>query len=162
MTMNNYSPENDITKEGYDHLVEELDELKAVRRKEVAERLKEAISYGDLSENAEYDAAKDEQAELEERINYLETRIREANVVNSDELTVDVVSVGLKVKVQDMTSKEKLDFTIVGTTEADPFNGKLSSESMVGKSLLGKRKGETIEIQLIDGSSKYKILSIEK
>ncbi len=162
MTMNNYNPENDITQEGYDRLVEELDELKAVKRKEVAERLKEAISYGDLSENAEYDAAKDEQAELEEKINYLENRIREANVVNSDELTVDVVSVGLKVKVQDMTSKEKLDFTIVGTTEADPFNGKLSSESMVGKSLLGKRKGETVEIQIPDGASRYKILSIEK
>lgn len=157
-----YNVVNDITQEGYDNLVTELDELVAVKRKEVAERLKEAISYGDLSENAEYDAAKDEQAELEERINFLEARIRGANVINSEELSADVVSVGLKVKVKDLESKEEMNFTIVGSTESDPFNGKLSSESMIGRSLLGKKRGEKVEIQIPDGFSRYKILSIEK
>ncbi|MBK5253236.1 MAG: transcription elongation factor GreA [Peptostreptococcaceae bacterium] len=163
MTKDNlYNAENHITQAGYDNLVNELDELVAVKRKEVAGRLKEAISYGDLSENAEYDAAKDEQAELEERINFLESRIRNANVVKSEELNADIVSVGLTVKVKDLGSKEELSFIVVGSTEADPFDGKLSCESILGKSLLGKKRGAKIEIQIPDGISKYKILSIEK
>ena len=102
--------------------------LVSVRRKEVSERLKEAISYGDLSENSEYDSAKNEQAELEERILKLENMIRKAKIINEQEMRADQVSVGLKVTVQDIDSGEEMSFTIVGSTEADPFNGKISNE----------------------------------
>ena len=151
-----------LTQEGYDKIVAEHEELVSVKRKEVSERLKEAISYGDLSENSEYDSAKNEQAELEERILKLENMIRKAKIINEQEMTGDQVSVGLKVKVLDVEYGDEMEFTIVGSTEADPFSGKISNESEVGKNLLGKKKDEEIEIVVPDGILKYKILDITK
>lgn len=151
-----------LTQEGYDKIVAEHEELVSVRRKEVSERLKEAISYGDLSENSEYDSAKNEQAELEERILKLENMIRKAKIINEQEMRADQVSVGLKVTVQDIDSGEEMSFTIVGSTEADPFNGKISNESEVGKHLLEKKKGDTVEIVVPDGIINYKIVDISK
>ena len=110
-----------LTQEGYDKIVAEHEELVSVKRKEVSERLKEAISYGDLSENSEYDSAKNEQAELEERIIKLENMIRKAKIINEDEMNIDRVSVGLRVKVQNVATKDEMEFTIFGSTEADPF-----------------------------------------
>lgn len=151
-----------LTQEGYDKIVSEHEELVSVRRKEVSERLKEAISYGDLSENAEYDSAKNEQAELEERILKLENMIRKAKIINEDEMNSDRVSVGLKVKVEDTSTGDQMEFVIVGSTEADPFAGKISNESEVGRNLLGKQKGETVEIVVPDGILSYKIVDITK
>ena len=149
-----------LTQEGYDKIVAEHEELVSVKRKEVSERLKEAISYGDLSENSEYDSAKNEQAELEERILKLENMIRKAKIINEEEMTI--VSVGLKVKVKDMKSGDEMEFSIVGSTEADPFAAKISNESEVGKNLLGKQKGEVVDIVVPDGLLSYKIIDITK
>ena len=151
-----------LTQEGYDKIVAEHEELVAVKRKEISERLKEAISYGDLSENAEYDAAKNEQAELEERILKLENMIRKATIINEDEMSSDRVRVGLTVKVLDVEENEEMEFTIVGSTEADPFEGRISNESEVGKNLLGKRKGDTVQIVVPDGLLTYKVVDITK
>ena len=151
-----------LTQEGYDKIVAEHEELVSVRRKEVSERLKEAISYGDLSENAEYDSAKDEQAELEERIVKLENMIRTAKIIDENQMTNDFVGVGLKAKIKDMDSGEDIEFTIVGSTEADPFAGRISNESLVGQHLLGKKKGEIAEIVVPDGVLHYKIVDITR
>lgn len=151
-----------LTQEGYDKIVAEHEELVSVRRKEVSERLKEAISYGDLSENAEYDSAKDEQAELEERIVKLENMIRTAKIIDEKDMSNDFVGVGLKVEIKDMDSGEKMEFTIVGSTEADPFAGKISNESLVGQHLLGKKKGEVVEIVVPDGVLHYKVENISR
>ena len=151
-----------LTKEGYDKIVAEHEELESVRRAEVAERLKEAISYGDISENAEYDSAKNEQAELEERIHKLETMIRKAKIVQEEDVKGDVVSVGLKVTVKDLDSGEEETFSIVGATESDPFNGKISTDSSVGKTLIGHKKGDKVAVEIPDGIINYEILSIDK
>lgn len=151
-----------LTQEGYDKIVAEHEELVAVKRKEISERLKEAISYGDLSENAEYDAAKNEQAELEERILKLENMIRKATIINEEEMSSDRVRVGLTVKVLDVEENEEIEFTIVGSTEADPFEGRISNESEVGKNLLGKQKGDTVQIVVPDGLLTYKVVDITK
>ena len=151
-----------LTKEGYDKIVEELDKLVTVRRKEVAERIKEAISYGDISENSEYDSAKNEQAELEDRINKLENMIRKAKIIDESALSEDVVSVGLKVKVREKGSKAEIEYSIVGSTEADPFEGKISNASLVGSALLGKKKNDKVEIQVPDGTVMYEIIDIYK
>ena len=151
-----------LTQEGYDKIVAEHEELVSVRRKEISERLKEAISYGDLSENAEYDAAKNEQAELEERILKLENMIRKATIINEDDMSSDRVRVGLTVKVLDVEENEEMEFTIVGSTEADPFEGRISNESEVGKNLLGKQKGDTVQIVVPDGLLTYKVVDITK
>ena len=151
-----------LTQEGYDKIVAEHEELVSVRRKEVSERLKEAISYGDLSENAEYDSAKDEQAELEERIVKLENTIRTAKNIDESDMSNDFVGVGLKVKIKDMDSGENMEFTIVGSTEADPFAGRISNESLVGQHLLGKKKGEIAEIVVPDGVLHYKVEDISR
>ena len=151
-----------LTQEGYDKIVAEHEELVSVRRKEISERLKEAISYGDISENAEYDAAKNEQAELEERILKLENMIRKATIINEDEMSSDRVRVGLTVKVLDVEENEEMEFTIVGSTEADPFEGRISNESEVGKNLLGKQKGDTVQIIVPDGLLTYKVVDITK
>ena len=151
-----------LTQEGYDKIVAEHEELVAIKRKEISERLKEAISYGDLSENAEYDAAKNEQAELEERILKLENMIRKATIINEDEMSSDRVRVGLTVKVLDVEENEEMDFTIVGSTEADPVEGRISNESEVGKNLLGKQKGDTVQIVVPDGLLTYKVVDITK
>ena len=151
-----------VTQEGYDKIVAEHDELVSVKRAEVAERIKEAISYGDISENAEYDSAKNEQAELEERIHELEEMLRKAKIVSEEEMKGDKVNIGLKVTVKDIDTGDKEVFSIVGATESDPFSGKISTESPVGKALIGKKKGETVAIEVPDGIINYKIMKIEK
>ena len=151
-----------VTQEGYDKIVAEHDELVSVKRAEVAERIKEAISYGDISENAEYDSAKNEQAELEERIHELEEMLRKAKIVSEEEMKGDKVNIGLKVTVKDTDTGDKEVFSIVGATESDPFSGKISTESPVGKALIGKKKGETVAIEIPDGIVNYKIMKIEK
>ncbi len=151
-----------LTQEGYDNIVAEYDELVSVKRAEVAERIKEAISYGDISENAEYDSAKNEQAELEERIHQLEEMLRKAKIVQEEDVKGDKVNIGLKVTVKDIDTGDKEVFSIVGATESDPFNGKISTESSVGKALIGKKKGETVAIEVPDGIINYKIMKIEK
>ena len=151
-----------LTQEGYDNIVAEHDELVSVKRAEVAERIKEAISYGDISENAEYDSAKNEQAELEERIHQLEEMLRKAKIVQEEDVKGDKVNIGLKVTVKDIDTGDKEAFSIVGATESDPFNGKISTESSVGKALIGKKKGETVAIEVPDGIINYKIMKIEK
>ena len=149
-----------LTKEGYEKIVAEHEELVAVRRREVAERIKEALSYGDISENAEYDAAKNEQAELEERIHKLENMMRKAKIIEEVEASAGRVSVGVKVTVKETASNEEMEFVIVGATEADPFEGRISNESLVGAALLGKAQGEVVEIMVPDGLVHYEIVSI--
>ena len=151
-----------LTQEGYDNIVAEHEELVSVKRAEVAARIKEAISYGDISENAEYDSAKNEQAELEERIHQLEEMLRKAKIVQEDDVKGDKVNIGLKVTVKDIDTGDKEVFSIVGATGSDPFNGKISTESSVGKALIGKKKGETVAIEVPDGIINYKIMKIEK
>ena len=151
-----------LTKEGYEKIVAEHEELVTVRRKEVAERIKEAISYGDISENSEYDSAKNEQAELEERINKLENMMRKAKIIDESSISSDHVGIGLKVKVQEIETGEIMNFAIVGSTEADPFEGKISNESLVGAALLGKMVDEIAEVQVPDGVVSYKVMEIKK
>lgn len=151
-----------LTQEGYDKIVAEHDELISVKRAEVAERIKEAISYGDISENAEYDSAKNEQADLEERIHALEEMLRKAKIVQDEDVKGDSVNIGLKVTVKDIDSGDKEVFFIVGATESDPFNGKISTESSVGKALIGKKKGDTVSIEIPNGVVNYRVMKIEK
>lgn len=151
-----------LTQEGYDKIVKEHEELVSVKRAEVAERLKEAISYGDISENAEYDSAKNEQAELEEKIHKLETMIRKAKIVQEEDVKGDVVNVGLKVTVKDLDTNEEEAFAIVGATESDPFNGKISTESSVGKTLIGHKKGDKVIVEIPDGFINYEVVEISK
>ena len=157
-----------LTQEGYDKLAEEHEYLVTVRRPEVSEHLKEAKSYGDLSENAEYDAAKNEQVEVEERIAKLEAMMRNAKIVGGDAATGEHVDLGLTVRLKDLDTGEKLSYTIVGITDADPLNDKISNESPVGKALMGKKKGEKVEITIEtkEGTDNlvlhYQITSISK
>lgn len=158
----NISKEIILTQEGYDKLEEELELLKTTRRKEVAERLKVAISFGDLSENAEYDEAKKEQAALEERIMKLEHMTRVAVIIDEDSVDLDVVTIGSVVKIFDYDFDEEFEYTIVGSAEADPYSFKISNESPVGKALLGRQKGEDVEVTVPDGIIKLKILDITR
>ena len=147
-----------LTYAGLTKLEEELHDLKVVRRKEVAEKIKEAREQGDLSENAEYDAAKDEQRDIEARIEEIEN----AEVVVEDEVDLDKISVGCKVKVYDVEFEEEIEFKIVGSTEANSLEGKISNESPVGKALIGARKGETVSVEMPAGTMEYKVLEIER
>ena len=149
-----------LTYEGLRDLENELQELKTIRRKEVAEKIKEARGQGDLSENAEYDAAKEEQAEIEARIVYLEKLLKNAEVIDEDVIDKNVVSLGCKVNLLDMEYDEELKFSIVGTTEAAPAVGKISNESPLGQALLGRCVDEVVEVSAPDGIIKYKILQI--
>ncbi len=151
-----------LTLEGLKKIENELEQLKTVTRHEVAERIKTALGHGDISENAEYDEAKNEQAKLEERILKLEETLRNAKIIDEDEITTDKVSVGSRVLVKDMEYDEDMEYTIVGSAEADPFNGKISNESPVGETLLGHKKGDIVDVQVPDGVIQYKILNIEK
>lgn len=151
-----------LTQEGYDKIVAERDYLISTGRKEVAEKLKEAISYGDLSENAEYDAAKNEQAELEVKILQLEEKIRKAIIINENDTTDDKVGVGSTVKIEDLEDGEIEEFKIVGVSEADPVEGKISNDSPVGSKLIGGVAGDVIEVQVPDGVRTYKILEISR
>ena len=133
-----------MTYDGLKKMEQELENLKTVRRKEVAEKIKEARGQGDLSENAEYDAAKEEQGEIESRIVQLENLLRNAEVIDEDVLKMDVVNLGSKVTVLDVEFDEEMEYTIVGSTEADPMNGRISNESPLGMALLGQKVGATV------------------
>ena len=154
---------NEMTREGYDKLNAELDHLITVVRKENAERLKEAISLGDISENAEYDAAKDAQAETEERISTIEEILRTAKIVDETEDDGDdTVQTGRTVVMKDMKLKETVTYKIVGSNEADPLNGKLSNASLVGQHIMGHKAGDTVEFPIPDGTAKYKIMEVKR
>lgn len=153
---------NEMTREGYDSLNAELEHLITVVRKENAERLKEAISLGDISENAEYDAAKDAQAETEERISDIEEILRTAVIVDETDESDDSVQTGRTVTIQDLDTKEKSTYKIVGTTEADPLNGKLSNASLVGAHLLGHHAGDKVEFPIPDGIARYKVVEVKR
>lgn len=149
-----------LTYEGIKKLEAELEHLKTARRNDVAEKLKEARAQGDLSENAEYDAAKEEQAEIEVRIVEVENMLKNAIVIDAEEGTVGIVKPGYKVRLYDHTFDEEVDYLIVGSTEADPMNGKISNESPVGMALLNHKVGDIVEVETTDGVDKYEILSI--
>jgi transcription elongation factor GreA len=155
------SEETLVTKEGLKKLKEELEHLKNVRRREVAQRLKEAIGYGDLSENSEYEEAKNEQAFVEGRIIELERKIKNARIINEREGSVKEVNIGSTVTIRNITDDEENEtYTIVGATEADPFENKISNESPIGKALLSRTKGETVKIQSPSGEAEYEILKV--
>lgn len=151
-----------MTYEGLKKMEQELENLKTVRRKEVAEKIKEARGQGDLSENAEYDAAKEEQGEIESRIVQLENLLRNAEVIDEDVLKMDVVNLGSKVTVLDVEFDEEMEYSIVGSTEADPMNGRISNESPLGMALLGQKVGATVMADTPDGEVAFKILNIQK
>lgn len=151
-----------LTYEGLKNMEAELENLKTVRRKEVAEKIKEARGQGDLSENAEYDAAKEEQAEIEARIVTLEKMLRNAEVIDDDGSAKDTIGLGTTVTLLDVEFEEEMEYTIVGSAEADPMNGRISNESPVGMGLLGHKKGETITIETPDGEIIFKVLQIRK
>ena len=152
-----------LTREGYTKIEQEHEYLVSARRKEVAERIKEAISYGDISENSEFDSAKNEQAELEERILKLENMMRNATVIEDDDINLEVANVGLTIKVKDLEFDEEIDFSIVGSSEIDPSKNLISNESPIGKELMGKRVGDIVEVAIPDGSViKFEVLEIYK
>ena len=151
-----------LTQEGYQKLEDELEILKTVRRREVADRIKVAISFGDISENAEYDEAKNEQAQVEERIIKLESMIRRAVIIDESKIDSNVVTIGSIVKVNDMDFEDEVEYTIGGSAEADPYEGKISNESPVGKALLGRTIGDIVDVQVPDGVAKFEILEIRR
>lgn len=151
-----------LTYAGLKALEDELENLRVVKRKEVAEKIKEAREQGDLSENAEYDAAKDEQRDIEARIEELEKILKNAEVVVEDEVDLDRINIGCKVKILDLEYDEELDYKIVGSTEANSLKGKISNESPVGKALMGARIGDVVEVETQDGVIRYKVLEIER
>ncbi|MCL2365024.1 MAG: transcription elongation factor GreA [Defluviitaleaceae bacterium] len=149
-----------LTVDGLKRLEDELQELKVVRRKDVAAKIKEARAQGDLSENAEYDAAKEEQADIEARIGLIEKMLRNVEIIDEDDLDKDIVSVGSKVTVLDVEFDEEIEYLIVGSTEADPAGGRISNESPLGMALLDKKCGDSISVDAPDGSIAYKIIKI--
>jgi transcription elongation factor GreA len=151
-----------LTPEGLQKLKVELEDLQTVRRREVAERIKEAREFGDISENSEYDDAKNEQAMLEQRIAALEEKVRSAQVIDASELSTDVVRVGVTVNVKDEGTGSSEKYTIVGSAEASPADKKLSNESPVGKALMGRKKGDSVEVSLPSGRKRsLKITKID-
>lgn len=153
---------NILTYAGLTKLENELQDLKVNKRSEVAQKIKEAREQGDLSENAEYDAAKDEQRDIEARIEEIEKILKNAEVVDEDDVDTKSISVGCKVKVLDKEYDEELEFRIVGSTEASSLNGMISNESPLGKELIGKKVGNVVSVETQDGVIKYKVLAIEK
>ena len=153
---------NLMTYEGLKKLEDELQELKVVRRKEVAEKIKEAREQGDLSENAEYDAAKDEQRDIEARIEEIEKILKNAEVADDDEASKDTANIGSTVTVYDCEYKEEIEFKIVGSTEARSLDNKISNEAPLGKALIGKTAGKTVEVETPGGMLKYKILKVTR
>jgi len=151
-----------LTQDGLKKYEEELENLKSVKRREVAERIKIAIGYGDISENSEYEDAKNEQAFIEGRIITLEKMLRNARIINNDEIDVDMVSVGCTVTVEDLEFGDHVDYTIVGTAESNPFENKISNESPLGKAILGMKKGTVVEVNVPAGNIQYKIVDIKK
>ena len=153
---------NILTYEGLQKLEDELQNLKVNKRKEVAQKIKEAREQGDLSENAEYDAAKDEQRDIEARIEEIEKILKNAEVVVEDEVDLDKINIGCQVRILDMEYNEELRYKIVGSTEANSLKGKISNESPVGKALIGKSKGDVIEVETQMGVLKYQVLEIQR
>ncbi|MBD5134955.1 MAG: transcription elongation factor GreA [Lachnospiraceae bacterium] len=153
---------NILTYEGLKKLENELEDLKVVKRKEVAQKIKEAREQGDLSENAEYDAAKDEQRDIELRIEELEKILKNAEVVDEDEVDLEKINIGCKVKVYDEEFEEELEFKLVGSTEANSLEHKISNESPVGQALIGRKVGEKVEVETQAGIMTYKILDIQR
>ncbi|MDR0270169.1 transcription elongation factor GreA [Paenibacillus sp.] len=151
-----------LTQDGLKKLEDELENLKSVKRREVAERIKVAIGYGDISENSEYEDAKNEQAFIEGRIITLEKMLRNARIINNDEINTDIVGVGATVIVKDLEYGDTMEYTIVGTAESDPLNNKISNESPVGKAILGKQKGTVVDVNVPAGVIQYKIIDIKK
>jgi transcription elongation factor GreA len=150
-----------LTREGYEKLKQEIEYLSTEKRREVAERIRVAREFGDIAENSEYDDAKNEQAMLEHRIATLEERLSAARVVEAGEASSDAVSIGSHVKLQDIDAKETIEYHIVGSAEANPAEHRLSNESPVGKAIMGRKKGEIVEVAAPRGSLKFKILSIK-
>jgi transcription elongation factor GreA len=150
-----------LTPEGYKKLKEEISYLSTEKRREVAERIKTAREFGDIAENAEYDDAKNEQALLEHRIAQLEERLVNARVITKKEISKDSVSIGSRVKLRDVDAKETIEYRIVGSAEANPSENKLSNESPVGKAIIGRKKGETVEVAAPRGTLKFKIMDIQ-
>jgi len=151
-----------ITEEGLKKLETELEMLKTVKRKDIAEKIKVALSFGDLSENSEYDSAKNEQAQIESRINELEATLKHVKLLDETDISTEVVRVGSKVTIKNMSTKDISLYQIVGSTESDPRNKKISDESPVGKTLLGHKKGEKVEVTVPDGVIKYQVVEISK
>jgi transcription elongation factor GreA len=150
-----------LTAEGYEKLKQEIEYLQNDKRREVADRIRVAREFGDIAENAEYDDAKNEQAMLEARIAKLEEQLSAARVIDEDEITSDVVSIGSRVKLKDMDDNKTVEYHIVGSAEANPAEQKLSNESPVGKAILGRKKGEVVEVAAPRGALKYKIMDIK-
>ncbi len=153
---------NILTYEGLMKYESELEHLKVVKRQEVAQKIKEAREQGDLSENAEYDAAKDEQRDIEARIEELEKILKNAEVVDEDEVDLDKINIGCMVKILDVEFNEELEYKIVGSTEANSLKGKISNESPVGKALMGCKVGDTVEVDTQAGVIAYKVLEIQR
>ena len=151
-----------LTQEGYDNLEKELNYLRTEKRAEIADRIKVALGFGDLSENSEYDEAKNAQAENEMRIAELENKVRYAKIIDEKDIDTETVQIGNIVKVLDMEFDEKIEYTIVGSTEVDLAENKISNESPLGKALLGAKKNNVVEVEAPAGVMKYKILSIKK
>ncbi|GAK43101.1 transcription elongation factor GreA [Paenibacillus urinalis] len=151
-----------LTQEGLKKLEDELENLKSVKRREVAERIKVAIGYGDISENSEYEDAKNEQAFIEGRVITLEKMLRNARIINSDEIDTDTVGIGATVSVEDLEFGDVVEYTIVGTAESNPLQNKISNESPVGKAILGKKKGTVVDVNVPAGVIQYKIVDIKK
>lgn len=151
-----------LTEDGLEKLEKELELLKTVRRKEIAEKIKTALSFGDLSENSEYDEAKNEQAIVEAKITQLEQMLKEVEVVDTDELSTDHIGVGTKVRIFDMDMDAEEEYQIVGSAEADPMENKISDESPLGKALIGGKVGEEFNIEVPAGFIKLKVLEISK
>ena len=150
-----------LTAEGHKKLQQEIEYLSTEKRREIAERIRVAREFGDIAENAEYDAAKTEQAHLEARIAVLEERLKNARVVTKKEIKSGEVSIGTKVRLKDMDANQTVEYHIVGSAEANPAEHKLSNESPVGKAIMGRKKGEVVEVSAPRGSLKYKILDIK-
>lgn len=153
---------NILTYEGLQKYEAELHELKVVKRQEVAQKIKEAREQGDLSENAEYDAARDEQRDIEMRIDELEKILKNAEVVVEDEVDFDKINIGCQIKLLDIEYSEELDYKIVGSTEADSLKGMISNESPVGKALMGHKIGDTVDVETPAGTFSYKVLQIQR
>ncbi len=151
-----------VTDEGLKKLEAELEELKSVKRKEIADKIKVALSFGDLSENSEYDEAKNEQAIVEARIATLEQMLKNVKILDAADLSTDTIHVGSKMKLKDIEFDEEIEYQIVGSTEADPFDGKISDESPVGQALLGHKVGDIIDVETPSGVIKFEVLEILK
>lgn len=151
-----------LTHEGLEKLEKELDHLKTVRRREVAERIKQALEFGDISENSEYEDAKNEQAFIEGRVLTLEKMLRNAKVIDGADVKTDKVTIGSTVKLKDLQSNEVLEYTVVGSAEADPLNYKISNESPVGQAILGQKVNATVSVTVPDGIIKYKVMKIAR